>query len=58
MKQLLLNRLIIAAGQWKEFGDSQYERTFEKALAELQEATGSNRNRAVELLLNHIQGVS
>ena len=56
MNVVILNRLIIAAGQWNQFGDKQYEQAFENGLTELQLITGHNRESAVELLINHIQG--
>lgn len=58
MIEIILNRLIIIAGQWQEFGGSQYELEFESGLCELQEVTRGNRETVVQLLLNHIQGVT
>ena len=57
MNEHILNRLIIIAGQWNQFGCKQYEEEFENGLTGLQMISGCNRESAVELLINHIQGV-
>lgn len=54
MIQEIINKLIIIAGQWKQFGEKQYEYQFENTLKELQEATELTRGCAVDLLMEHL----
>ncbi|MFX3673311.1 MAG: hypothetical protein ACE3JQ_02520 [Paenisporosarcina sp.] len=56
MIEHILNRLIIVAGQWKMFGEEQYEVDFESLLNQLQSKSGLTREKSVDLLLEHLNG--
>lgn len=52
----IINRLIIAAGQWQQFKDEQYKRQFDALFKQLQWITNTNYDDATELLLAAING--
>lgn len=54
----LINMLILTAGQWSQFGDAKYEQQFELLLLQLQKATGKNREQAIQMLLEVVEGES
>lgn len=54
MVKNILNQLVIAAGQWQQFGDIQYEREFERLLGELQKKTGLDKESAVAYLMTYL----
>lgn len=51
MKNYIVAQLIIAAHQFMEFGDQEYEEIFETLLRRLQKVTGTSREQAVDLVV-------
>lgn len=56
MQQRIIDRLIIVAGQWKRFGDEQYNREFSRLLNQLAEIADVPVEEAADLLLAEFGG--
>lgn len=52
----LIDRLIIAAGQWNATGESRYEKKFADHLKQLQDHAKTDHEGAMKILLNDISG--
>ncbi|WP_172369599.1 hypothetical protein [Sporosarcina jiandibaonis] len=54
MHEHIVNQLIISAGQWKRFGEPQYQQHFNDLLDKLRIATGTTPEGALQLVLETI----
>ncbi len=50
----IIDKLIIVAGQWQQFGDKQYERQFASLLNELAWELQTDQQDALEVFLAHL----
>lgn len=51
----IINKLIIVAGQWQQFGGIKYEREFSDLLNELRHVAGTTPEGSVQLFLAEIE---
>lgn len=51
MKKYIIGQLVIAAHQCLQFGGKEHEQLFEASLKQLQKATGTSREQAVDLVV-------
>lgn len=56
---IVLNQLIIIAGQWRDkiADHAELEQQFGQALNELEERTGKSRDQVILILLQYLEGV-
>ena len=51
----IIDRLIIVAGQWKQFGGAEYERQFGHLLNELAWVANTDQQGALEIFMAEIE---
>lgn len=56
MEKHIINQLVIAARQCQQFGGKKYEAQFESFLSQLQTATRTSREQAVDLVVAELGG--